>query len=181
MTVRQTLLEEELQSVENKVLQMMRNFDELEEKTEENIKNAKNELELFTKSKLDNELAATDTKLLHLRQHVASKYSPIQQTFSHQYFIGAEACPAMFAPTVTEEIKILELKELKAGDGVFVLRSNTKWTYAILQEKEVLPNGIQELRFRVGNGLYQIHQMKSEQDWNVASHRIRLPWQHENN
>ena len=133
------------------------------------------------KSRLDNELAVTDTKLLHLWQHVASKYSPIQQTFSHQYSIGAEACPAMFAPTVTKEIKISELNELKAGDGVFVLRSNTKWTYAILMEKEVLPNGIQELRFRVGNGRYQIYQMKSEQDWNWASLRIRLPRQHQDN
>jgi len=92
MAICQTSLEEEIKSLENKVLQMMRNFDELEEKTEENIKNAKDELKLFIKRKLDSELAATNTKLLHLHQHMALKYSPIQQTFSHQYSIGDEAC-----------------------------------------------------------------------------------------
>ena len=112
---------------------------------------------------------------------MALKYSPIQQTFSHQYSIGDEACPAMFAPTITDEIKILELKELKAGDGVFVLRSNTEWTYAIFVKKKILPNGIQKLRFCVGKHENQIYTMKSEQDWNSISHMIRLPRQHQDN
>ena len=66
LALSQTELDEELRSVENNVLQMMRKLDQLEEKTEENIKNAKDELKLFIKRKLDSELAATNTKLLHL-------------------------------------------------------------------------------------------------------------------
>ena len=89
----------------------------------------------------------------------------------------------MFAPTITNEIKILELKELKAGNGVFIRRSSTKWTYTILTKKEThIQRKSITLRFCIENNegrrSHKTYEMTSEQDCKSASNKIRLPRQH---
>ena len=76
--------------------------------------------------------AKLDDKLTLLRKSLTQRYYHIQQILRQlkiypkrfhlpTYDIGAEANPAHFAPIITNEITILEIKELKLSDAAFVL------------------------------------------------------------
>ena len=52
---------------------------------------------------------------------------------------------------LSKEDAALEAKSLEVGDAAFILRSDCKWTYAILIDKSVVvPGGQSALRFEVG-------------------------------
>ena len=66
------------------------------------------------------------------------------------YSIGDEANPMDLALDISGEEAALEAKSLEVGDGAFILRSDCKWTYAIVIDKDVVPDGQCALRFEVG-------------------------------
>ena len=66
------------------------------------------------------------------------------------YSIGDEANTMDLSLDITGEEAALEAKSLEVGDAAFILRSDCKWTYAIVIDKAVVPDGRSALRFEVG-------------------------------
>jgi len=139
-------------------------------------------------ARLDEQLtidAKLDVKLTLLRKSLTQRYYHFQQ-ISRQlkiypkrfhlptYDIGAEANPAHFAPIITNEITILEIKELKLNDAAFVL-SNKKWTYALLTGRERdQQDGTFTFKFRLGQDCNVEFRAKLEGEWNLLSKIVRL-------
>ena len=139
-------------------------------------------------AKLDEQLTIDeklDVKLTLLQKSLTQRYYHIQQ-ISHQlktypkrfrlptYDIGAEANPAHFAPIITNEITILEIKELKLNDAAFVL-SNKKWTYALLVGKEKnQQDGTFTCNFKLSQDCIVTIQAQSEGEWKLLSQTVRL-------
>ena len=126
-----------------------RTLHQMEEKIKRSFKSMDARLasEILVQNKQRENLPSViETKLTLLRKYFTSRYYPLHQALSLHfkihpkrvylpaYEIGAEANPAHFAPVITREITMLEIKELRLNDAAFVL-SNTKWTYAKLVEK----------------------------------------------
>ena len=139
--------------------------------------------------KLDEQLtieAKLDEKLTLLRKSFTQRYYPIQQELAHQfkiypkrvhlptYNIGAEARPAHFAPIITNDITILDIKELKLNDAAFIL-SDKKWTYALLAGKEKdQQDGTFTFKFQLGQDCYVEIRAQSKGEWNLLSQIVRL-------
>ena len=68
------------------------------------------------------------------------------------YLIGDEAKPNDISLDISREDAVLAAKILEVGDAAFILRSDFKWTYAIVIDKTVAGNGQNALRFEVGRG-----------------------------
>ncbi|KAL7428940.1 hypothetical protein ACHAXM_001481 [Skeletonema potamos] len=66
------------------------------------------------------------------------------------YSIGDEANLEDLPLDISKEDAALEAKSLEVGDAAFILRSDCKWTYSIVIDKAVVPNGQSALRFEVG-------------------------------
>ena len=125
-----------------------------------------------------------ETKLTLLRKYFTSRYYPLHQALSLHfkihpkrvylpaYEVGAEANPAHFAPVITREITMLEIKELRLNDAAFVL-SNMKWTYAKLVEKNK-QDGTFTFKFQMGQDLIAEIQATSDGEWNLLSRTIRM-------
>eukprot|EP00984_Skeletonema_dohrnii_P004471 scaffold1586_cov126-Skeletonema_dohrnii-CCMP3373.AAC.5 len=66
------------------------------------------------------------------------------------YSVGDEANLMDFSVDISKEDAALEANSLEVGDAAFILRSDGKWTYAIIIDKAMVPDGQCALRFEVG-------------------------------
>ncbi len=78
-----------------------------------------------------------------------NKYTTRKPISLEGYTIGDEAKKTDFAPDTSKKDAALEAKSLEVLDAAFILRSDGKWTYAVVSEKTVDPNGKGSLRFEV--------------------------------
>uniref|UniRef100_A0A7S2LJ34 Uncharacterized protein n=1 Tax=Skeletonema marinoi TaxID=267567 RepID=A0A7S2LJ34_9STRA len=66
------------------------------------------------------------------------------------YSVGDEANLMDFSVDISKEDAAFEANSLEVGDAAFILRSGGKWTYAIIIDKAMVPDGQYALRFEVG-------------------------------
>jgi len=68
-----------------------------------------------------------------------------------EYSIGDKAeLNDLLSLDISREDAALEAKSLEVGDAAFILRSDYNWTYAVVIDKAVVPDGQSSLRFEVG-------------------------------
>lgn len=90
------------------------------------------------------------------QEHTDSEdYDDVSQAESREttplegYEIGDEAKTTDFTPDMSKEEAALAAKSLEVGDAAFILRSDSKWTYAVVTDKTVEPDGPSSLKFEV--------------------------------